>query len=224
MTRVAVTTTADNAHRVGDALIAAGLVPVMLPCIAISPSPAHVLVELRRASETADLILVTSARAVRIVWPDGDMPSTPVAAVGATTAEAVTDAGGIVDVVGDAGASELVARLEVDGVTVAFPHARGADPTTAIELERRGATVRGAVAYDTIPIAPDDDKVKAAVFGSPSAIEGWLMRRHLDGMSIAAMGATTASALRVRGVSDPVVADRPDLESLARALADRINA
>lgn len=224
MTRVAVTTTADNAHRVGDALVAAGLVPVMLPCISISPSTEEILVELRRASTKADLILVTSARAVRIVWPDGDMPSTPVAAVGSTTAEAVTDAGGSIEVVGEAGAADLVAQLDVDGLTIAFPHARAADPATTIELERRGATVHAATAYDAIPIAPADDKVKAAVFGSPSAIEGWLLRRHLDGMTIAAMGEKTASALRVRGVSDPVVAARPDLESLAQALAERINA
>lgn len=224
MTRVAVTTTADNAHRVGDALVAAGLVPVMLPCISISPSPEDVLVELRTAAAKADLIVVTSARAVRILWPDGNMPSTPVAAVGAATAEAVTDAGGTVQIIGDGGAADLVAQLDVDGLTVAFPHARAADPATTIELERRGATVHGATAYDTIPIAPADDKVRAAVFGSPSAIDGWLMRRHLDGMTIAAMGETTASALRVRGVSDPVVVDRPDLESLAQALAERINA
>lgn len=224
MTRVAVTTTADNAHRVGDALVAAGLVPVMLPCISISPSPEEVLVDLRRAAEKADLILVTSARAVRIMWPDGNMPSTPVAAVGSATAEAVVAAGGTLEIVGEAGAAELVADLQVDGLTIAFPHARAADPATTIELERRGATVHGATAYDTIPIAPADDKVKAAVFGSPSAIDGWLLRRHLDGMTIAAMGDTTASALRVRGVSDPVVAERRDLESLARALAARINA
>lgn len=224
MTRVAVTTTADNAHRVGDVLVAAGLVPVMLPCISISPSPAAILDELRRAAEKADLILVTSARAVRIVWPDGDMPFTPVAAVGSTTAEAVTDAGGTIEIVGEGGAADLVTQLDVDGLTIAFPHARAADPATAIELGRRGATVHGAAAYDTIPIAPDDDKVKAAMFGSPSAIDGWLLRRHLDGMTIAAMGEMTASALRVRGVSDPVVAERPDLESLARALAERINA
>lgn len=223
MTRVAVTTTADNAPRVGDALVAAGLVPVMLPCISISPSPTDVLVEIRRAAEKADLILVTSARAVRIVWPDGNMPPTPVAAVGSATAEAVTDAGGKIDAVGDGGAADLVGQLDVNGLTIAFPHARAADPSTTIELERRGATVHGATVYDTIPIAPADDKVKAAVFGSPSAIDGWLMRRHLDGMTIAAMGDTTASALRVRGVSDPVVADRPDLEALAHALAERIN-
>ena len=37
MKRVAVTTTADAAPRAAEPLIAHGLTPVMLPCIAISP-------------------------------------------------------------------------------------------------------------------------------------------------------------------------------------------
>lgn len=223
MTRVAVTTTADNAPRVGDALVAVGLVPVMLPCISISPAPETVIAKLRQHAEAADLILVTSARAVRITWPEGHMPPVPVAVVGSATAAAVEEAGGKVHTVGSGGAAELVADLDVDGMSIVFPRARAADPATAITLEERGATVYTAVAYDTIPIAPGDDKVKAAIFGSPSAVDGWLLRRHLDGLTIGAMGSTTASALRVRGVSDPVVPDTPDLDALAHALAERIN-
>ncbi|MFP5332667.1 MAG: uroporphyrinogen-III synthase [Acidimicrobiia bacterium] len=224
MTRVAVTTTADNAPRVGDALVAVGLVPVMLPCISISPSPPAILDELRQRAASADLILVTSARAVRVTWPDRDMPPVPVAAVGEATADAVRDARGLIEVVGSGGAAELISELDVEGRSIVFPHARAADPATAVELEKRGAAMFAAAAYDTIPIAPGDEKVDAAVFGSPSAVDGWLLRRHLDGMTIAAMGDTTASALRVRGVADPVVPDRPDLVTLAHALAERIDA
>ncbi|MDX1449262.1 MAG: uroporphyrinogen-III synthase, partial [Acidimicrobiia bacterium] len=200
-----------------------GLVPVMLPCISISPATADVLAELRTQADSADLILLTSARTVRIMWPDGNMPPVPAAVVGSATAEAVVEAGGTVEVVGSGGAGELVEELTVEGRTIVFPHARAADPATAEHLEERGAVVHAAAAYDTIPISPGDDKVDAAVFGSPSAVDGWLTRRHLEGMTIAAMGPTTASALRVRGVADPVVPDRPELSVLARALAERIN-
>jgi uroporphyrinogen-III synthase len=220
--RVAVTTTADTAPRVADALVAHGFIPVALPCIAISPSPPAVLDDLRQRARSADLILVTSARAVRVTWPHRDMPPVPVAAVGWATAEAVEYAGGRVDTVGSGGASDLIEGLEVADLQIVFPHARAADPATAIELERRGAVVHAAPAYDTIPIAPDDDKVTAAVFGSPSAVDGWLLRRHLDSLTAAAMGATTASALRVRGVADPVVAERPGFEAVAEALAERM--
>lgn len=224
MKRVAITTTADAAPRVAEPLVAHGLVPVMLPCIAISPASANVLADLRKKAAKADLIVVTSARAVRVTWPDGDMPSTPVAAVGSATAAAVTDAGGVVKVTGSGGAAELVAELGVSGLRIVFPHARAADPSTDAELERMGATVFAATAYDTIPITPNDDKVDAAIFGSPSAVDGWLLRRHLDGLVIGAMGHTTASALRVRGVEDPVVPKNPGFEELVKALAERIYA
>ena len=224
MKRVAVTTTADAAPRAAEPLIAHGLTPVMLPCISISPAAGEVLAQLRAEASRADLIVVTSARAVRITWPDRDMPATPVAAVGTATAEAVLEAGGVVKVEGTGGASHLVADLDVTGLRIVFPHARGADPGTDAELERMGASVFAATAYETIPIAPNDDKVDAAIFGSPSAIDGWLLRRHLDGMVIGAMGPTTASALRVRGVEDPVVAATPGFDSLVAALAERISA
>jgi len=224
VTRVAVTTTADAAPRLAGALVGHELVPIMLPCIAISPAPPAELAELRRQASYADLIVVTSARAVRITWPNRDMPAVPVAAVGPSSAAAVEEAGGIVETIGEGGSSDLVTGLDVEGRFVVFPHARASDPSTTSGLEGRGAKVYAAAAYDTIPIAPDDDKVDAAIFGSPSAIEGWLMRRPLDGMVIGAMGATTASALRVRGVEHPVVPVRPRFEELAEALAERINA
>ena len=223
MTRVAVTTTADTAPGVADALIAAGLVPVMLPCIAISPARPNVLMELRERAAKADLIVVTSARAVRITWPEGDMPPVPVAAVGPSTARAVESAGGTVKTVGSGGASELIDSLEVEGLTIVFPHARAADPATTIELQRRGAAVHGAAAYQTVPIEPADDKVDAAIFGSPSAVDGWLLRRHLDGMTVGAMGPVTASALRVRGLANPVIPEQPGFKALAEAMAERIN-
>jgi uroporphyrinogen-III synthase len=195
----------------------------MLPCIAISPSAQEVLDELRAQARKADLIVVTSARAVRITWPDRDMPAIPTAAVGRATAEAVTEAGGMVTDIGETDAEGLVDAMNVDGLRVVFPHARAADPATAAALEKRGASVFASPAYDTIPIAPSDDKVNAAIFGSPSAVNGWLMRRPLDGIVVAAMGSTTASALRVRGVEDPVVPSKPGFTEVAAALAERIN-
>ena len=77
-------------------------------------------------------------------------------------------------------------------------------------------------AYTTVPIACADTKVDAAIFGSPSAVDGWLIRRHLDGMVVAAMGQKTATALRVRGVDDPVVPDRPGFDAVVDALAERV--
>jgi uroporphyrinogen-III synthase len=128
-----------------------------------------------------------------------------------------------VTVEGTAGADDLVALMGANGQRIVFPHARAADMSTATELEVGGATVIAAPAYDTIPIAPGDATVDAALFGSPSAVEGWTISRHLHGLVVGAMGATTATALRMRGVDDPVVPDRPGVDELTAALAERIN-
>ena len=222
MTRVAVTTVQDTAQRVADIISERGLVPILLPCISISPSGPDVLAGLRKEAADADLIFVTSARAVRILWPDRDMPPVPTAAVGPRTAQAVTEAGGTVEEVGSDGAASLAQQVDADGRRIVFPHARAADPSTTRTLVERGAEVFAETAYTTIPIAPDDTKVDAAIFGSPSAIDGWLIRRHLDDMVVAAMGKKTATALRVRGVDDPVVPARPGFEAVVDALAERV--
>jgi uroporphyrinogen-III synthase len=222
VTRVAVTTAVGGSVVVAQALISEGLEPVLLPCIEVTPAPDHVLARLRRQASSADLILITSARAVTVTWPLGDMPSTPVAAVGPATARAVEAAGGVVAVTGPDGAAELVSRLDVAGKRVVFPHGRAADPATTVEMARRGAHLyRGAV-YDTTPVAPGPDRVEAALFGSPLAVAGWCLSRQLGDLVVGGIGKTTADALHDRGVADPVVPHRPGFAALARALAERM--
>lgn len=225
--RVAVTTTPDAADRICRALEAVGLEPVSLPCIRIEPAPAATLRSLRDAAAGADWIVVTSRRAVEIVWPD-EMPRHPaVAAVGEATAAAVRAAGGRVVVVGDGGAAELVERLadrdDIEGASVVFPHARAADPATAQWLSGRAAVVVAEPAYDTIPIAPHDDTVDAVIFGSPSAVTGWRRSRSLDGLVIAAMGPTTAGHLEGLGRAPDVVPETPRLDRLVAVLAEHLN-
>ena len=81
MRRVAVTTAVDTAHRVARLLHLDQLEPVMLPCIRIVAAPIEALERLRAAARDADWIVVTSPRAVHVTWPEGGMPSLPVAAV-----------------------------------------------------------------------------------------------------------------------------------------------
>ncbi|NIQ59511.1 MAG: uroporphyrinogen-III synthase, partial [Gemmatimonadetes bacterium] len=66
-----------------------------LPCIRVEPAPDDVLRRLRDRAPSADWIVVTSRRAVEVVWPEGRIPAGPaVAAVGPSTADAVRSAGG----------------------------------------------------------------------------------------------------------------------------------
>ena len=218
--RVAVTTTADTAPRVADRLEYAGLGPVPLPCIRIVASAPKVLQRLRSSARHADWIVVTSPRAVHITWPDGGMHSVPVAAVGPAAASAATRAGGRVEVTGKAGAASLLEALRplVRGKRVAFPHARTVDPAIVAGLRAAGATVVAVSVYDTVPLAPATDSVDAVIFGSPSAVAGWCRSRHLDGLVVVGMGATTGSALIARGHPPNVIPDQPGFASLVTAL------
>lgn len=226
MVRVAVTTTAGRAaQRLGDLVADAGMQPVLLPCIRVEPANVDVLEQLRRAAAEADWIVVTSRRAVEIVWPGTSMPAGPaVAAVGAATADAVRRAGGSVEMIGTGGAAALRHELSnrVEGASVVFPHARLADPETEAWLEERAARVVAAPAYDTIPTAPGDDPVDVATFGSPSSVRGWTSSRSLDGLAVATMGETTGRYLRSIGHPPEIVPHSTGFEALVAAVVDHM--
>lgn len=222
MTRVAITTTPDTAPELANALSASGLEPVELACIRIEPSPAEVLDRLRHEAALAEFLVLTSRRAVSVLWPDGELPDVPVATVGASTAEAVRRAGGSVVLSGTGGVTRLLPSLlpALSGRRVVFPHARASDPATATSIaEVAGALVAEPV-YDTIPIGPDPNPtVEAALFGSPSAVTGWCLTRRLDDLVTGAMGATTAQALTGAGHPPAVIPGTPGFVGLAEALA-----
>lgn len=225
MTRVAVTSEPETAARIGEALTNVSMEPVYLPCIRIVQSPPEALDPMRVAAEKADWLVFTSRRAVEIMWPEV-MPAGPkVAAVGAATAAAVTAAGGRVALRGSGGAAELCDRLRdrVAGRLVVFPHAAGAAPETAATLRSGGAEVVAAPAYQTLSVAPADDSVDALILASPSAVAGWLMSRDLAGMVVAAMGQTTAQAVRDSGVEPDVVPSVPGAGAIVGALYRHLN-
>jgi len=191
------------------------------------PASAGVLEKARRSAAGADWLLVTSARTVEYLWPHGRIPEVEVAAVGSRTAAAVTDAGGTVSLVGDAGSFDLIAELAslVKNATLCFPHGRGADLSKVRVLEEGAGTVSTWEVYSTEPIPPALDPVDAVAFGSPSAVDGWTRSRDFTGVAVGAIGETTDAALSGRGHSVDVVADRPDyaelLERLSASVRDK---
>lgn len=217
MIRLAVTTTLDEQARVSEQATAAGFVPVALPCIALRPGSSEVVAAMRRACSQADLIVITSPRAVRVLWPSGGMPEVGVAAVGEATARAVKEAGGRVEVTGADGFDDLVDRMATKGRRVVYPHGRNgmADVTRL-----NGLSVVSGPVYDVESIAPDPDvEVEAVMFASPSAVRGWSRARSLDGLVIGAIGSTTARHLAEGGFPPQVVADRPGFAALVEAMA-----
>lgn len=217
MKRVAVTT--DRFSAVADIYAGAGLEPVRLACVTVVPAVAEALDAARRAAASAELVFVTSARTVDLLWPDGTLPPVEFAAVATATAAVLRDRGGEVGVVGSSGLAALVdAAGDRLGGDVVFPRAAGSDPAALEMLRSRAPRLREIVVYRTVPVAPELTPVDAVAFASPSGVDGWRQTRDLDGVVVGAIGQTTASALeRV-----DVIAPEPSHAALAQVLASHM--
>lgn len=218
MTRVAVTT--DRFDDVASAYLDAGLHPISLPCIQVRPAPTEQIEQARDQSSQADLLVITSPRAVSMVWPDGGMPDVETVVVGPSTAAAVCDAGGGVSLIGDAGLARLVELAEdrLGDRRVVFVHAAGSEPGAMKRLRDIAPGLEEHVVYRTEPTAPPLVPVDAVAFASPSAVAGWALSRDLDDIVVGAIGATTARAVARQREPD-VVAEEPSHAALAEAIA-----
>lgn len=215
---MAVTTSRDRAPEAAACFAAAGLTPVVLPCIRIVP--ADDVGSLRRAAEEADLLVLTSRRPLEILWPEGRMPPVPVAAVGPATARQAERWGARVVTVGRGGGADLV----IDGrwKAVVYPHAEGTDREVIRRLEAMAERLVAEPVYRTEPVPPAAYPVEAVAFASPSAVEGWTSGRSLDGLVVGAIGATTAAAVETFGRRPDVVPALPGYRALAEELAAHI--
>lgn len=218
MSRVAITT--DRFAAVAPWFAATGLTPLHLPCIRVEPATPARLAEARHAAASADLVLITSARTVALLWGESRMPPVPVAAVGEATAAAVTDAGGAVEIVGHTGLADLAKRMaaETRPPRLVFPRAAGSDPRALAPLEMAGAEIVGFDVYRSVPVAPGPEPVDAVAFASPSAARGWLLSRDLEGIAVGVIGETTGGFVARHRPPD-VVAPYPSHRALAESLA-----
>lgn len=218
MIRVAITT--DRFQRAAPDYRRLGLEPVRLPCIRVEPSDPGVLALAREAASLADLLVITSIRTLDLLWPDGSMPAVAVGAVGAMTSAAVAARGGRVVFRGGSGLADLVERRPdlLASSRVVFPHAAGPNHGAVEVLRERAAHLSEFDVYRSVPVAPGSEPVEASAFASPSAVEGWLLSRSLDDITVGVIGPTTAEAVGLHRPPD-VIADRPSHRSLAEAMA-----
>lgn len=224
MPRIALTTTPDRAARLAPLCEDHGLEPVRLPCIEFVPADENVLDPARRRVTQADWLVVTSSRAISALWPNGEMPDVPVAAVGPATAQAVRAAGGRPVVVGGGGADELIDLIaeRLSGVSVVFAHAECAGAATIEALESAGASVDARAVYEIRPVPPTADPVDAVAFGSPTAVRGWHLSRDLEGLVVGAIGETTAGALAGFAAAPDVEPPHPSFERLIAGMAEHL--
>jgi len=162
------------------------------------------------------------------------------AAVGPATAEALARALRDPDLVpADATGAAMAAALapRVRGRRVLVPRPAEGRPELVDGLAAAGADVVAVEAYRTVPAAPerlrplagwiDRGEVHAVAFASPSAVQavvaalgpeaGCLVR-----VVLAAIGPTTADALRKAGLTPGVVPERHTGRDLAEAIAARL--
>ena len=222
--RVAVTASIEASAGMAAELVAVGLRPVTLPCVRIQQADEVTLIRARAAVEEADLVVLTSSRALDVLWPDGPIPAPPIAMLTSAGGARVEERGGRVAHVGTGNPSDFTAYLvrHAAGKRVAYPHAEGVDPRIVVSLADAAADLVAVAVYGWIPVAPTLDVVEAAVFESSLAVEGWMETRDLSGIVAAAIGPATAAALRRHGRAPDILVRRPHFGMLAETLASAL--
>jgi uroporphyrinogen-III synthase len=216
--RVAITT--DRFEEAAPPFRRLALEPVWLPCIRLDRADDGVLARAREAAASAELLLISSPRTLDLLWPDSSMPAVDVAAVGDRTAAAVKVRDGRVILSGRAGLVDLVVQTadRLASSRVVFPHAAGADPMALEVIREQAADLHEFEIYRTVAVAPASTQVQAAVFGSPSAVDGWLLSRDFDRLVVGVIGPTTWEAV-ARHRPPEVVATEPTYRALAHSLS-----
>jgi uroporphyrinogen III methyltransferase/synthase len=248
--RIVVTRALEQAGELAASLEQLGAEVLLLPTLSFAPPEdlSSLDAAIARLSEF-DWIFFTSPNAVRFfarrkqesaARATGARPANPkVGAVGPATAEAARKEGFRVDYVagnhsGEALASELAQSIR--GCRVLLPRSDRADQRLPCALREAGAQVTDAVAYRTAAPQKLDPQairrvrsgeVDTILFASPSAFFNlWdsIPASELADLStrvpFAAIGPTTARALRDAGVRVEIEAVEASATALAQAIAD----
>lgn len=223
--RIGLTTTPDRIRTLMPEVSRLGFDPVSLPCIRVDAVPGSIE-KLAAAASDTDALVITSGRTVAML-ARASVPSVPIIAIGPETAAAAKQAGRTVAWVGSGGVHHLArdAQHVLAGKKIALAGASNTARESTAALEMAGSSVVSIELYTTVPVAPPHDVVDAVIFGSPTAVTGWLISRELSELLIGAIGPTTAASLRVHGAEPDVVPDRPGfvntIELLAALLPER---
>lgn len=203
--------TREEAEPFAALLRARGATPVHLPLIALRPTGAPA-----PGGPPPDVVLVTSAAAVRVARPFFEAWRGPAVAVGAATAAALEAAGvGPVEV-GDGGGDGALGRLPAGRVW--FIGAAAPAPALAAALRRDARIIHWAVyeQEDRPPVQGEIPSVDVLTLGSPSAAAAWA-RGPAPPVPAVTIGPTTTAAARALGLRVVAEAARPSLEAWADA-------
>jgi uroporphyrinogen-III synthase/uroporphyrinogen III methyltransferase/synthase len=182
----------------------------------------------------------TAARLEHLGLPVAALARLRLAAVGPATAEALRQAVRAPDLVPQVSSGEglgAALRLAARGLRILVPRAaEGRQELTDI-LAEAGAEVTAPPAYRTVPAPPETlaplgyllerKLVDAVAFASPSAVRSVAAAlggraRLLGGLCLAAIGPTTAEAIRALGLPVGAQPATPGAEALADAIAEAL--
>lgn len=224
---VAVTRPAERCAGLVAAIEALGAEALLVPLIATrSVAPGDAL-----AASLADAALVALSSASAVAALEAACPverrgELRVAAVGPATAEALRAAGFAVQVEGDGSGGGQLARAigapRSEGDRCVLLAAAEPRPELADGLVELGWQVERAVAYETSPVALDDEARAALMacdvvaLASPSAARACHAAGRRSG-PVAAIGATTAAEAEALGLVPVLLADEATDEALAAA-------
>jgi len=232
---VLVVATEETAHEMARALVAAGVPARPCPWAEIvGPADAEAL-DRALAAPGVEVLLVTSANAVRFAAP-ARLAGRKAACVGAATAAAARKAGCDVGWVGTAGAKALAIDLILARRPGSALWLRGerAKEEGAAKLRAAGWTVAEAIAYATRPRADlaaalaASPAPRAYLVGSPAAGEALAAALGPDafpppagGPAVYVLGEASARGLAHEGRPAPVAVPA-DLAEAVRAVAAQL--
>ena len=215
-----------------------GAIPVIAPLINFARETAEALSDaLGRLSDGRfNWLVVTSATTVDVLVSQGTTipESTKIAAVGETTAAALTLAGYSVDYVpvNDNSARGLVKEWPVSAGSgrVLIPHSDIAEPTIVAGLADLGMDVEYVAAYRTVGVPVSDQIKEDVASGKVRAIlvtSGSVARQIAaqlaplpDGTVVACIGPRTAFDARGAGLTVHTIAESRSADSLVEALVE----
>jgi uroporphyrinogen III methyltransferase/synthase len=247
--RIVVTRAPEQASELIRALETLGAEVLLLPTVGFAPAedPAELDAAFARLADF-DWILFTSQNAVRFFgsrWLETGRERTAlgsvrgrIAAVGSATARALAAEGMKVNYVAQTQSGESLAtelRDSMRGKQVLLPRSDRVDDRLPSALREAGATVYEVTAYRTLrPETLDPEilaglrraEIAAIVFASPSAfhnLAAFVPQADLAALStqvqFAAIGSTTARALREGGVRVAIESNDSSSAGLADAIA-----
>jgi uroporphyrinogen-III synthase len=224
---------------VAAALRAHGAAPVIAPMINFAPAETPELLAAALARLEAgvyDWLVVTSATTVDVLVGNGIRPpaSTRIAAVGETTAAALTLSGYRVDFVpeGDNSARGLVKEWPRDDVQgrVLVPQSDLAEPTLVAGLSERGFDAEFVSAYRTVGVDVSESVATGVRSGDIGVIlitSGSVARQIAAQLAplpastlVACIGPRTAFDARAAGLPVHLIAETRSAAALVQAVVD----